>query len=251
MTLETFFREVPRAAVAFSGGTDSAFLLWAAKKQGCQIQAYYIHTAFQPRFELEDARRLAGELGIPMQVIDMDILGVPEAAQNGPRRCYYCKRALFTRLREQAAKDGYTVLLDGTNASDDAGARPGMRALRELEVRSPLRECGITKDMVRSLSREAGLFTWEKPAYACLATRIPTGTEITREDLQRAEQAETALMALGFRDFRVRLSGEKARLQVTGEQMALAVDKRSEIVQALKPLFQEVLLDLEERSPSV
>ena len=251
MTLETFFREVPRAAVAFSGGTDSAFLLWAAKKQGCQIQAYYIHTAFQPRFELEDARRLAGELGIPMQVIDMDILGVPEAAQNGPRRCYYCKRALFTRLREQAAKDGYTVLLDGTNASDDAGERPGMQALRELRVRSPLRECGITKDMVRSLSREAGLFTWEKPAYACLATRIPTGTEITREDLQRAEQAETALMALGFRDFRVRLSGEKARLQVTGEQMALAVDKRSEIVQALKPLFQEVLLDLEERSPSV
>ncbi len=251
MTLETFFREVPRAAVAFSGGTDSAFLLWAAKKQGCQIQAYYIHTAFQPRFELEDARRLAGELGIPMQVIDMDILGVPEAAQNGPRRCYYCKRALFTRLREQAAKDGYTVLLDGTNASDDAGDRPGMQALRELRVRSPLRECGITKDMVRSLSREAGLFTWEKPAYACLATRIPTGTEITREDLQRAEQAETALMELGFRDFRVRLSGEKARLQVTGEQMALAVDKRSEIVQALKPLFQEVLLDLEERSPSV
>ena len=251
MTLETFFREVPRAAVAFSGGTDSAFLLWAAKKQGCQIQAYYIHTAFQPRFELEDARRLAGELGIPMQVIDMDILGVPEAAQNGPRRCYYCKRALFTRLREQAAKDGYTVLLDGTNASDDAGDRPGMQALRELRVRSPLRECGITKDMVRSLSREAGLFTWEKPAYACLATRIPTGTEITREDLQRAEQAETALMALGFRDFRVRLSGEGARLQMTGEQMSLAVEKREEIVQALRPLFHQVLLDLEERSPSV
>ncbi len=193
MTLETFFREVPRAAVAFSGGTDSAFLLWAAKKQGCQIQAYYIHTAFQPRFELEDARRLAGELGIPMQVIDMDILGVPEAAQNGPRRCYYCKRALFTRLREQAAKDGYTVLLDGTNASDDAGDRPGMQALRELRVRSPLRECGITKDMVRSLSREAGLFTWEKPAYACLATRIPTGTEITREGPSRGQNRRRRL----------------------------------------------------------
>lgn len=251
MTLETFFREVPKAAVAFSGGTDSAFLLWAAKKQGCQIQAYYIHTAFQPRFELEDARRLAGELDVPMQVIDMDILGVREAAENGPRRCYYCKRALFTRLREQAAEDGYTVLLDGTNASDDAGDRPGMQALRELRVRSPLRECGITKDMVRSLSREAGLFTWEKPAYACLATRIPTGTEITREDLQRAEQAETALMALGFRDFRVRLSGEGARLQMTGKQMSLAVEKREEIVQALRPLFHQVLLDLEERSPSV
>ncbi len=251
MTLETFFREVPRAAVAFSGGTDSAFLLWAAKKQGCQIQAYYIHTVFQPWFELEDAGRLAGELDVPMQVIDMDILGVPEAAENGPRRCYYCKRALFTRLREQAAADGYTVLLDGTNASDDAGDRPGMQALQELKVRSPLRECGITKDMVRSFSREAGLFTWEKPAYACLATRIPMGTEITREELRRAEQAEKALMALGFRDFRVRLSGEGARLQLTGEQMPLAAEKRKEIVQALRPLFHQVLLDLEERRPSV
>ena len=251
MTLETFFREVPRAAVAFSGGTDSAFLLWAAKKYGCQIQAYYIHTAFQPEFELEDARRLAGELDIPMQVIDMDILGVRQAAENGPRRCYYCKRALFTRLKEQAAEDGYTVLLDGTNASDDAGDRPGMQALRELQVRSPLRECGITKDRVRSLSREAGLFTWEKPAYACLATRVPTGTKIIRGDLQRAEQAEMALMALGFRDFRVRLSGEGARLQMTGDQMSLAVERRHDIMQALKPLFPAVFLDLEERSPSV
>ena len=251
MTLETFFREVPRAAVAFSGGTDSAFLLWAAKKYGCQIQAYYIHTAFQPEFELEDARRLAGELDIPLRVIDMDILGVRQAAENGPRRCYYCKRALFTRLKEQAAEDGYTVLLDGTNASNDAGDRPGMRALRELQVRSPLRECGITKDMVRSLSREAGLFTWEKPAYACLATRIPTGTKITRGDLQRAEQAEMALMALGFQDFRVRLSREGARLQMTGDQMSLAVERRNDIMQVLKPLFPGVFLDLEERSPSV
>ena len=251
MTLNEFFSLVPKAAVAFSGGTDSAFLLWAARECGCEVRAYYGKTAFQPQFELEDARRLASELEVPMTVVEADILSVPEAAANGPQRCYHCKTALFSRLRQAAREDGYTVLLDGTNASDDAGDRPGMRALRELEVRSPLRECGITKDMVRSLSREAGLFTWEKPAYACLATRIPTGTEITREDLQRAEQAETALMALGFRDFRVRLSGEKARLQVTGEQMALAVDKRSEIVQALKPLFQEVLLDLEERSPSV
>ena len=126
-----------------------------------------------------------------------------------------------------------------------------MRALWELQVRSPLRECGITKDMVRSLSREAGLFTWEKPAYACLATRIPTGTKIIWEDLQRAEQAEMALMALGFQDFRVRLSGEGARLQMTGDQMSLAVERRNDIMQALKPLFPAVFLDLEERSPSV
>ena len=250
MTLETFFREVPRAAVAFSGGTDSAFLLWAAKKYGCQIQAYYIHTAFQPEFELEDARRLAGELDIPLRVIDMDILGVRQAAENGPRRCYYCKRALFTRLKEQAAEDGYTVLLDGTNASDDAGDRPGMRALRELEVRSPLRECGLTKEEVRRRSREAGLFTWNKPAYACLATRIPTGTPITKEDLDRVERAECALETLGFRDFRVRLFHGAARLQVTGEQLPLALEKQAELRAALWSDFSDVLLDLAPRTPS-
>ena len=111
-----------------------------------------------------------------MTVVEADILAVPEAAANGPQRCYHCKTALFSQLRQAAREDGYTVLLDGTNASDDAGDRPGMRALRELEVRSPLRECGLTKEEVRRRSREAGLFTWDKPAYACLATRIPTGT---------------------------------------------------------------------------
>ena len=251
MTLNEFFAAHPKCALGFSGGVDSAYLLYAGVQAGADIRPYYIKTAFQPRFERDDALRLAGELGVEVTVLELDALADPRVAANPAERCYYCKQNLFRALKARAAADGYTVLLDGTNASDDAGDRPGMQALRELRVRSPLRECGITKDMVRSLSREAGLFTWEKPAYACLATRIPTGTEITREDLQRAEQAETALMALGFRDFRVRLSGEKARLQVTGEQMALAVDKRSEIVQALKPLFQEVLLDLEERSPSV
>ena len=175
MTLNEFFSLVPKAAVAFSGGTDSAFLLWAARECGCEVRAYYGKTAFQPQFELEDARRLASELEVPMTVVEADILSVPEAAANGPQRCYHCKTALFSRLRQAAREDGYTVLLDGTNASDDAGDRPGMRALRELEVRSPLRECGLTKDEVRRRSREAGLFTWDKPAYACLATRIPTG----------------------------------------------------------------------------
>ena len=156
MTLEAFFRQVPKAAAAFSGGTDSALLLWAAKRYGCDVRAYYVKTPFQPRFEYEDACRLATELNVPMTVVDADILSVPEAAANGPQRCYHCKRALFTGLWEAARRDGYGVLLDGTNASDDAGDRPGMRALRELEVRSPLRECGLTKDEVRRRSREAG-----------------------------------------------------------------------------------------------
>ena len=183
MTLEEFFRDNPRAALAFSGGTDSAFLLWAAARYGAQVRAYFVKTSFQPAFELRDAERLARELSMPMTVVEGDILAVPGAAENGPERCYHCKRALFTRLTEAARADGFSLLIDGTNASDDAGDRPGMRALRELSVCSPLRECGLTKEEVRRLSREAGLFTWNKPAYACLATRIPTGTRISRETL--------------------------------------------------------------------
>lgn len=248
MTLEEFFRSVPKAALAFSGGTDSAFLMWAAKHYGCDLKAYYVNTAFQPEFELEDARRLSEELSVPMKIVEKDILAVPEAAENGPRRCYYCKQAIFTALWEAARADGYTVLLDGTNASDDAADRPGMQALRELSVRSPLRECGITKPEIRRLSQEAGLFTWKKPAYACLATRIPAGTRIVDEDLKRVESAENMLAGLGFRDFRVRMYHGGARLQVTEEQLALALEKRLEIVSGLRELFPAVMLDMEPRS---
>ena len=247
MTLNEFFGLVPKAAVAFSGGTDSAFLLWAARECGCEVRAYYGKTAFQPQFELEDARRLASELEVPMTVVEADILSVPEAAVNGPQRCYHCKTALFSRLRQAARDDGYTVLLDGTNASDDAGDRPGMRALRELEVRSPLRECGLTKEEVRRRSREAGLFTWDKPAYACLATRIPTGAPITKEDLEKVERAEGALHTLGFRDFRVRLFHGAARLQVTEEQLPLVLEQREAISSSLGAAFDGVLLDLKPR----
>lgn len=250
MTLEEFFRDNPRAALAFSGGTDSAFLLWAAARYGAQVRAYFVKTSFQPAFELRDAERLARELSMPMTVVEADILAVPGAVENGPERCYHCKRALFTRLTEAARADGFSLLIDGTNASDDAGDRPGMRALRELSVRSPLRECGLTKEEVRRLSREAGLFTWDKPAYACLATRIPTGTRISRETLEAVEQAEDALSALGFSDFRVRVFGGAARIQLTEEQMNRAWEHREEILRTLRPLFSTVLLDLEPRQPS-
>ena len=211
MDLQEFFTQIPKAAIAFSGGADSAFLMWAAKQYGCDARAYYVKTAFQPEFELEDARRLAGELEIPMKVVGMDILSVPEAADNGPDRCYYCKRALFTW---------------------------------------PLRECGLTKSEVRKRSEQAGLFTWKKPAYACLATRIPTGTRIRTGDLERVEQAESLMASMGFRDFRIRLCGESARIQVTGEQMELVAEKRKQVYETLSPLFDAVLLDLEERIPS-
>ena len=250
MKLEEFFGEVKEAAAAFSGGVDSAFLLWAAKTCGCRVQAYYARTVFQPAFELEDARRLCRELDVPLSIVDVDILAVPEVLANGPERCYYCKQALFSALWDAARQDGFDTMLDGTNASDDAGDRPGMRALRELEVRSPLRECGITKSQVRAMSKEAGLFTWNKPAYACLATRIPTGTAIEAPVLQEVEQAEAALTELGFSDFRVRVLKTAARIQITEDQMPLVMEKRAEITDRLRAWFPAVLLDLEPRKAS-
>lgn len=247
MTLQEFFAEHPKAALGFSGGVDSSYLLWAAVNAGADIAPYYIQTAFQPAFELEDAQRLCAQIGVKLNVIRLDALADPRVAANPANRCYYCKVGLFGALRARAKADGYDLLLDGTNASDDAGDRPGMKALREMEVRSPLRECGLTKAMIRQESRKAGLFTWDKPAYACLATRVPTGRTITSELLRRAEGAETALFALGFTDFRVRLYDEAARLQLPEGQLAKAVEQRQAIRQALAPWFDVVLLDTQTR----
>lgn len=247
MELRDFFQECPKVALGFSGGVDSAYLLYAALDHGAQVRPYFIKTAFQPQFELEDARRLCAQLGVELTVVELDVLQIPGVAENPPDRCYHCKRALFGRLRQQAQADGYTVLIDGTNASDDAGDRPGMRALGELSVRSPLRECGITKAQVRALSKEAGLFTWDKPAYACLATRVPTGEAITPETLRKVEAAEEALFSLGYSDLRVRMFHGAARLQLPGQQLEQAAKEREAISQALAPWFDTVLLDLKER----
>ena len=249
MTLDDFFRQNPRAALAFSGGADSAFLLWAGVRGGAQVRPYFVKTPFQPQFELEDARRLCRELGVELTVVEFDVLSDPEIAANPPDRCYRCKRRLFSLLRERAVSEGFSLLLDGTNASDDGGDRPGMRALRELEVRPPLRECGLTKEMIRALSRQAGLFTWDKPSYACLATRVPAGRAITREDLEKAERGETALSGLGLADFRLRLTAEGCKLQVTEGQLLLALERRGDILSALEADFSQITLDLRPRVP--
>ena len=143
--LKDFFRAHPHLALAFSGGTDSAYLLCAALACGCDVTAYYVHSPFQPAFELEDARRLAEQLRARLKILEMDILSDAAVRANPPDRCYHCKVRIFTALLDAAQSDGYTALVDGTNASDDAADRPGMKALRELKVLSPLRECGITK----------------------------------------------------------------------------------------------------------
>ena len=247
MTLTEFFGAYPRVAIAFSGGVDSAYLLFAALQNGAEVCAYYVKSAFQPQFELDDARRLAEQLHAEIKVLPLDVLACDPVAANPADRCYHCKKAIFHRIAEAAAADGFSVLLDGTNASDEEGDRPGMRALRELQVLSPLRLCGLTKPEIRQKSREAGLFTWNKPAYACLATRIPAGEPITREKLTATETAENFLFSLGFTDFRVRMVGTAAKLQCPEEQLPRLLEHREEIVKELKRTYSSVLLDMEVR----
>ena len=242
MTLEQFFAENREVAIAFSGGVDSAYLLYAAKRYAARVKAYYVSTAFQPAFELADARRLAADVGADMQGLHVDVLMSGAVVGNPPDRCYHCKNTLFRQILRAAENDGFPVLLDGTNASDDVGDRPGMRALRELSVRSPLRECGLTKAEIRRLSKEAGLFTWDKPAY-----RIRTGEEITLQKLKQTEKAEGFLFGLGFRDFRVRMVGNTAKLELREADLPLLLENREKIVTELRKDYDSVLLNLEVR----
>jgi uncharacterized protein len=244
LTLTDFFYENPKAALGFSGGVDSAYLLYAGLQCGADLQPYFVKTAFQPQFEVDDAVKLCKQLNVTLNIIDVDILSLHSVAKNPQDRCYYCKHTLFQALQRRAHADGYFMLIDGTNASDDATDRPGMRALKELAVRSPLRECGLTKKEIRHLSQQAGLFTWDKPAYACLATRIPTGTPLTQECLTRVEMGESALFQLGFRDFRIRVFHDAARIQLPQAQMQRAACHSQAIRHALAPYFQTVFLDL-------
>lgn len=248
MELREFFERHPKCALAFSGGTDSALLLCEARRLGADVKAYFVKGPFQPQFELEDARRLARELGAEMEVIETDVLALPEVAENGPRRCYYCKRAIFSLIFERARRDGYDTVIDGTNASDQVDDRPGMQAIAELGVLSPLRMCGVTKAQVRELSAEAGLFTARKPSYACLATRVPTGTAITREALEKVERGEEALREMGFSDLRLRLEGTGARLELPAAQLPAVVQNRESVLKALLPSFSRVTVDLAGRT---
>ncbi|MCL1830844.1 MAG: ATP-dependent sacrificial sulfur transferase LarE, partial [Oscillospiraceae bacterium] len=226
------------------GGVDSAFLLAAAIKYDAKVKGYYVKSEFQPNFELQDAKRLAETIGGDLTILEAEVLACESIVSNPPERCYYCKTMIFESIIKQASIDGYPLVADGTNASDDIDDRPGMRALQLLGVRSPLRECNLSKDEIRRLSKQMGLFTWDKPAYACLATRIPTGNRITRELLTRIEGAEDVLFAMGFSDFRVRIFADATRLQFPSASLTCVIEKREDIIKALTPFFSDLLLDL-------
>jgi uncharacterized protein len=248
MNLEQFFKEHNHVALAYSGGVDSSYLLYAAQKYGANVKAYYVKSAFQPEFEKKEAIELARQLNAKLSLIEVNVLADATVCSNPSNRCYFCKKVIFSTIAQKALEDGYTTILDGTNASDDASDRPGMKALQEMKVLSPLRLCDLTKAEIRKLSKEAGLFTWDKPAYACLATRIPTGMEISLEKLQNTESAEDFLFSLGFSDFRVRMMPDTAKIQMPADQLENVLKHRKEILEHFKPMYKNVLLDLEARN---
>ena len=241
-----FIRKYKKAAVAFSGGVDSSVVLAACQKAGIEVYPLFAKTMAVPEFEKQDARNVARETGTVLTVLEHNPLQVKEFRENIPQRCYFCKKALLKLLKQKAASLGCSVLFDGTNLDDCGDYRPGMAAVKEEGIISPLLECRFTKPEVRKLAEKYGLSIAAKPAYACLASRIPYGEEITEAKLQQVEKAEAGVAALGFKNVRVRCHGSLARLELNQEQLEAALAVREKIVQAVKAAgFVFVTLDLE------
>jgi len=246
--LERILNEMGGTLIAFSGGVDSTFLLKVASDTlGPRAVAATATSAVRASDELPRARELARGIGAELVVVETDELDDPEFVSNPPERCYVCKKRLFSELQRIAGARGLAAVAEGTLVDDEADYRPGMRAVSELGIRSPLREAGFTKAEVRELSKEMSLPTWNAPSSPCLATRLPYGTAITEERLHRVERAERLLADLGIVESRVRDHGDVARIEVSraDEHILLEPDSRETIATGIKALgFAYVAVDL-------
>ena len=242
-------REMDGAAVAFSAGVDSTFLLRVAHEElDDRVVAVTVRSPLIPRLELEDAAAFCRQEGVRHAFVDFDALAVPAVAANPPDRCYHCKKEIFGQIIEFARVNGCAVVAEGSNTDDDGDYRPGQRAIQELGIRSPLREAGLSKEEIRALSREMGLHTWNKPSFACLASRIPYGEPLTAEALGRVERAERWLRdaGAGLAQVRVRAHGNLARIEVPTSDIPRLIDRAAEIAAAFKDFgFAYVTLDLQ------
>lgn len=242
-----YLKGLESAVVAFSGGVDSTFLIKAAKEAlGDRVMALTIVSPYIPKWEIEEAKELIKDIGIRHSFVEVPV--IEDIKDNPSDRCYLCKRAIFTIIKKFAADNGFNYVLDGTNFDDTKDYRPGLKALSELEIKSPLLQCEITKAEIRCFSKELGLNTWDKPAYACLLSRIPYGTRLTEEEFRKIEKSEKYMMDRGFKSVRVRSHGEIARIEVpfSEREKLFNLELMDVIVKELKSFgFKYVSMDME------
>lgn len=239
--------ETKKLAVAFSGGVDSSLLAYVAREAlGDKMVAITVKTPYIPEWEIKEAENFTKKYAIPHTIIELEIPS--NIRQNPPDRCYLCKKEIFQRILEKAREMGISTIADGSNTDDLQDYRPGMRALKELQISSPLLQLDMDKQAIRDLSQELGLSTWNKPAYACLLSRIPYHTEITTRELKRIAQAELAIRSLNILGARVRSHGDIARLEVntTFFPGIIKDDLRKQLIKSIKDCgYSYVTLDLD------